>query len=75
MNVYLVHECSEELHSVLAVYASVDSAIACIKAIAYQNGLQPTPEEDYLDGQIAEYANESYSTVVWVEEMGVIEDV
>ena len=72
MKVYLVHECSEELHSVLAVYASVDSAIACVESIAYQHGLQPTLEEDCLDGQIVEYANDSYTTVVWVEEMGVL---
>jgi hypothetical protein len=73
MVVYLLHEYVEDLHSVLAVYQSVDAAIACCKGLALQRNL--TVESVDTAGVIIEYSDDSYCNIVWVEEMGVIQDV
>lgn len=73
MVVYLLREYAEDLHSVLAVYQSVDAAIASCKGIALQNGLDV--ESVDTAGVIVEYSNEQYNSIVWVESMSVIEEI
>jgi hypothetical protein len=71
MKVYLVHEYADDLHGVVAVYQSVDSAVACCKALALERNL--TVESVDTAGVVIEYSSESYCNIVWVEEMGVIQ--
>jgi len=72
MKVYLLHVYSDDLHSVLGVYSSVDKAIESARSIANQSGLEE--QFDCIGGTVlAEFANDSYDTVVWVEDMEVIE--
>ena len=73
MNVYLLHEYADDLHGVIAVYQSVDAAVACCKALALERNL--SVESVDTAGVIIEYSDESYCNIVWVEEMGVIQDV
>jgi len=85
MVVYLLHEYVEDLHSVLAVYASVDKAVASCKGIALQHGLTQQSDDtsiaiDYnmigstsTNPIIVEYCNSNYDAVVWVESMEVVE--
>jgi hypothetical protein len=85
MVVYLLHEYVEDLHSVLAVYQSVDKAVASARGIAEYAGLYELEEDsdtaiDYgtfssnPSGSIMiEFSNDQYDAVVWVESMEVIE--
>jgi hypothetical protein len=73
MKVYLLHEYADDLHGVIAVYQSVDAAVACCKGLALQRNL--TVESVDTAGVIIEYSDNSYCNIVWVEEMGVIQNV
>ena len=73
MKVYVVHEFTEELHSILAVYATVVKAIALAKSIAVNNGLEVSTDFEPDDTVVVEYCDDSYDTVVWVAETEVIE--
>jgi hypothetical protein len=74
MVVYLLHEYVDDLHGVLAIYQSRDAAIASCKAIALQRNLIVESSVD-TTGVTIEYSDKSYCNLVWVDSMGVIEDV
>lgn len=70
MVVYLVHEYSDELHTTLGVFGSADKAISVARDVACMAGLLPQDEGGFV---LAEYCDDNYDHVVWVEEAKVVE--
>lgn len=73
MKVYIVHEYTEDVSSVVAVYATVVKAIALAKSIAANSGLEVSTDCEPDDTVVIEYSDDGYNTVVWVAETEVIE--
>ena len=73
MKVYIVHEFVDDVSSVVAVYTSVDKAVAMATSIAANNGLDISEDFEPSDAIIVEYCDYSYNTVIWVDEVEVIE--
>jgi hypothetical protein len=84
MVVYIVHEFTDEQHSITGVFASVDKAIATAREVAEYAGLDllidcDTAVDYSMLGSpntnpvVIEFADFSEDNLVWVEETEVIE--